>query len=487
MQGEEQLNEPPGEQHGGAEAPPAPLPGDAAVRKRVFGLAAPVIGENLLETLLGIVDTLLVAGLGTVAIAGVGTGQQTMYFVLAALSALSVGSSVLVAQAVGARDLARAGRLARQSLVWSAVLSIPLALAGVVLAVPIIGVFGLQPDVADIAVGYFRVTMGTVVVLVALIIGGGVLRGAGDGRTPMKVTALANVVNVVLSWALIYGHLGMPALGAVGSAWATFIARGVALALLLRALWHGRNGVRLRPEGDARPHSPWRPQWEVAGRVLRLGVPAALEQILMSVAFVTLTILVARLGTETLAAQRISMTALSFSFMPGFGFAMAATALVGQSVGARRPHDGAGVARVATRWAVFWMGTIGVLVFAFAEPLMQLFTRSPEVVRIGAEGLRVVAVTQPAWAVGMVQSGALRGTGDTRAPMVITTTGMWCAVGLAWLVVSVWGGGLPVVWGAFLVTSPIAAAVVTYRFRRRIRMLAKQEDGPAGEPPSREG
>ncbi|HJZ46763.1 MAG TPA: MATE family efflux transporter, partial [Roseiflexaceae bacterium] len=149
------------------------------LRKRVLGLAGPVIGENFLETLLGIIDTVLVAGLGAVAIAGVGSALQVMFFLISALSALAIGSAVLVAQAVGAGDTARAGRLGRQSLLWSVLFSIPLSFGGYLLSGPIIGMFGLEPQVAAIGVQYLQVTMGTVVVLVALFIGGGVLRGAG--------------------------------------------------------------------------------------------------------------------------------------------------------------------------------------------------------------------------------------------------------------------------------------------------------------------
>src|SRR5690242_5311750 len=158
-------------------AEPTALIGKDDLRRRVLGLAAPMIGENFLETLLGIVDTLLVAGLGAVAIAGVGSALQIMFFLISALSALAIGSSVLVAQAVGARDLARAGQLGRQSLIWSVLCSIPLSLGGLLLARPVIGLFGLEPQVAAIGVQYLQVTMGTVVVLVALFIGGGVLRG----------------------------------------------------------------------------------------------------------------------------------------------------------------------------------------------------------------------------------------------------------------------------------------------------------------------
>lgn len=437
----------------------------AALRRRVLGLAWPVIGENLLETLLGIVDTWLVGGLSTAAVAGVGTGLQIMFFLLAALSALSVGSSILVAQAIGAVDPRRANQIARQSLVWSVLLSVPLAVVGLALAHPLIGLFGMSPEVTRIGADYFRVTMGTVVVLVALTIGGGVLRGAGDSRTPMVVTAIANVLNVALAFGLIYGRFGLPAMGAVGSAWATFFARAVALALMLFALWKGRNGITITGKWG------WRPDWSVAREVLKLGVPASVEQLVMASAFLVLTVLVARLGTDTFAAMRISMSALSLSFLPGFGFGMAATALVGQSIGAQRPQLGAGIAQIATTWAVLWMSTMGAFIFLFAEPIMHLFIQSPHVAQIGAQGLRIVALTQPFWAIGMVQSGALRGTSDTRTPLLISSVGMWATVLLVWLGLKFVGGGLGMFWGAFLITSPVTAGMTWWCFRRRVREL----------------
>lgn len=448
------------------EAPAAAPEQPAALRRRVLNLAWPVIGENMLETLLDIVNTVLVASLGAVALAGVGSSLQIMFFVLAALAALSVGSSVLVAQAVGARDMARASRLARQSLLWSVIFAVPLAVVGWSLAGSIIGIFGVAPDVARVGTDYLQVAMGTVVVLVTLIIGGGVLRGAGDSRTPMLVALAANVINVGLAYCLIYGYAGLPALGAVGSAWATFISRSIALLLLLGALWRGRNGVSIAGRGG------WLPDWSVARQVLGLGIPASVEQLLLALGFLVLTILVAHLGTDTLAAQRIAMSALSFSFLPGIGFGIAATALVGQSIGARRPDAAAGVARIATWWAVIWMGTMGLLMLIFAPAIMRVFTSEPQVIQVGAAGLRVMAFTQPFWAVGMVRSGALRGTGDTRFPLIIGSLGIWSAVLLVWLTLTFIGGGLPAVWAAFLVTSPITAVLTWLRFRHRVQELS---------------
>src|SRR5262249_40996057 len=140
----------------------------AALRRRVLGLAGPVIGENLLETLLGIVDTALVAHLGATAIAGVGGALQVMFLLIAALSALAGVSSGLSAQAIGAGTPQRASQLARQSLLWSGILSVPLAIGGLLASGPIVAMFGMEPEVAQIATSYLQVTMGTVVVLVAL-------------------------------------------------------------------------------------------------------------------------------------------------------------------------------------------------------------------------------------------------------------------------------------------------------------------------------
>src|SRR4029079_4109340 len=318
-----------------------------------------------------------------------------------------------------------------------------------------------EPEVAAIGTQYLQVTMATVVVLVALFISSGVLRGAGDSHTPRRVTALANLVNVVLAYGLIDGLFGLPALGPVGSAWATFLARGLALALLLVALWRGKGGVTIRG-------GSWRPDFGVARQVLGIGIPAALEQMLATAAFLALALVVARLGTDVLAAQRITFNALSLSFLPGIGFGIAATTLVGQILGARRIAEGAAAARVATRWAVIWMSAIAALLIIFAPQVFALFTNDAAVTAEGVPGLRVLALTQPFWAVLFVQAGALRGTGNTRFPLLVTGSSIWAAVGLAYVLIETLGGGLVSIWAAFLMLAPLMAFLMRRRFGRTV-------------------
>ena len=450
----------------GPTAPPRP-----SAQKRVFKLAWPVIGESFLETLLMVVDTWMVAQLSTAAIAGVGASVQVLFFVIAALGALSVGSSVLVAQAYGAGRLVEAARLARQSIVWSVILSLPLALTGYFLAGPVIGLFGVEADVARIGREYLQVTMATVVVLIVLMIGGGALRGLGDSQTPMRVTALANFVNVFLTYGLIFGAAGLPALGAVGSAWGTFLSRLLAAVLLLIVMWRGRQGVSISGRSN------WLPEIGAASSVLRIGVPAALEQLLTSAAFTSMTAIVATLGTAALASHRIAFNVLSLSFLPGFGFAIAATALVGQSVGAREPEEGAEAAAIATRWAVVWMAGMGVVSYLLAEPIMRLFSQEAAVVDAGVAAVRVVALAQPFWAVLFVQSGALRGMGNTSFPLRANTGGLWSTMIIAWLAVNYLDGGIAHVWGVFLITSPIMSIVLWKRFRRAVGEWSDEEKG----------
>lgn len=428
------------------------------VRRRVFDLAAPVIGENLLQTLLGITDTWLVAGVGTVALAGVGAALQIVFVLLAALSALSVGASVLVAQAVGAANLSEASRMARQALLWSLLIAVPLTAIGLPLTPTLVSFFGLEADVAAVARDYLAVNMGAVATLTLMLLASAVLRGAGDARTPMLVTLLSNVINVLLTWALIYGELGLPALGPVGSAWGTVIARGIGAVILVVVLLQGRNGVRVGGGGS------WLPRLGALGAIVGIGMPAAFEELLIIGAFATLTPIVAALGTEALAAHRVVINILSLSFLPGVGFGLAATALVGQAVGAGSPDEARAATTIALRWALLWMGALGLLFLIFARPLTGLFGDDPALVDAAASAIVAVTLAQPLWAASFVYAGALRGTGDTRTPLVITGAMMWAAVAIGFLglrfLPQLW-----LVWAAFLITGPIE----TYLFWRAWR------------------
>jgi multidrug resistance protein, MATE family len=194
-----------------------PDPGAVVVepmtQRRVLTLAIPIIGENLLQTAVGAVDTFMVARLGAAAVAGVGTGFELVFFIISILSAIDIGATVLVSQAIGAGEQQRANHLARQAILWGLLLAIPVSIGMYVSAPSIIGLFGTKPDVAAAATTYLQVTAATGIALFLSFVCGAVLRGAGDSRTPLVAAVMANIINVAVAYILIFGHFGFPALG----------------------------------------------------------------------------------------------------------------------------------------------------------------------------------------------------------------------------------------------------------------------------------
>jgi multidrug resistance protein, MATE family len=432
-------------------------------QRRVLALATPIIGENLLQTMVGAVDTFMVARLGAAAVAGVGTGFEIVFFIISILSAIDIGATVLVSQAIGAEERHRANHLARQAIVWGLLLAVPVSVAMYFAAPSIIGLFGTESDVAAAATTYLQITAATSVALFLSFVCGAVLRGAGDSRTPLAAAVIANVVNVAVAYVLIFGHFGFPALGVAGSAIGAAVGRGIGAAYMLFAMARGRKAISLHGGWG------WRPEFPIARQLLTLGVPAAVEQVLSSGAFMTLIAVVALIGTSALAAQQIAFTALSIAFLPAFGFSIAATALVGQSIGARVPTDARTAWTIALRWSLVWMGIGGVLTFAFCDRVMALFSSDPEVIAAGVAALRALSLALPFWALWFVSGGSLRGSGDTRTPLFIGASTMWLAVLFAWIFVRWFHGGLGLVWLAFVLTTSPASVLLGWAFLRRIR------------------
>lgn len=404
----------------------------------------------------------MVARLGAYAVAGVGTGFELVFFIISILSAIDIGATVLVSQAIGAGDQRRANLLARQAIALGLILAIPVSIGMFFAAPAVIGLFGVAADVAAAATTYLQITAATSIALFLSFVCGAVLRGAGDSRTPLKAAVLANIINVIVAYVLIFGHLGLPALGVAGSALGAAAGRSVGAAYMLVAMRRGRKAISLSGSWG------WIPRFETARQLLTLGVPAALEQVLSAGAFTTLIAVVALIGTPALAAQQITFTALSLAFLPAFGFSIAATALVGQSIGARVPSDARLASRIALRWALVWMGIGGVLAFLLSERVMGIFSADPEVISSGANALRALSIALPFWALWFVSSGSLRGSGDTRTPLFIGASTMWLAVGIAWVAVRWFEGGLGTVWLAFVLTTAPASILMWWAYRRRI-------------------
>jgi putative MATE family efflux protein len=412
-----------------------------------------------LHTVVGFVDMWIVSALGTRAVAGVGLAHQIHFALFAVLAAVSTGTVALVARFVGAGDAREADRILRMSVLLSCILGA--ALMGLLpLTQTIVGTFGVESEVRAIGGSYlFILLLFNVPLYVSVVLSMGV-RGAGDVRTPLIVGAIVNAVNVVLNYGLVYGRLGMPELGTDGSALGTGIAMALG-AVIYVGLWAAdalavpRHGwVRGLDRGCAR-------------RILRIGIPTAIEQGAFQLGLLLFIRIVGRFGTEPVSAYIIGVRILALSFVPGLGFSTAGGTLVGQHLGAEDPDEAARAGWRATFGAMAVMGGVGLAIILAARPIAQVFGATGALtVDLTVAFIYILGAAQPLMAVEFALGGALRGAGDTRFPLVAILTGLF-AVRLAGalVVADLLGGSVVAVWSCLLADYLVKAGMLATRFR----------------------
>ena len=419
-----------------------PVSSDAGeIRRAVLGLAWPSILENFLHAALGFVTTLMVARLGAAAVAGVGTASQVQVVVITAFFSVSMGTTVLIAHAFGAGRLESEGdRITKQSVVAGSVLALVLTPLTILTASPVMRALGAEPDVVSEGAKFLQITALSFVFMAVMFIISGALRGVGDTRTPMIVTIFMNLANIGLAYALIFGFMFIPDMGVTGAALAMVFARAFGMLAMAAVLLHGHRGLSIAGSDG------WRPNPDRLKRLADIGLPSMGESVLRSGGQIAFVVIVFMLGTAVTAGNQVAQNAMFLSMFPGFGFAMAATSLVGQSLGAKNPARARHVGMTATRWCVGWMSAMGVIFFVFATPIMEFGARGEEkaaIIAAGVEALQLIAFIQPPLAIGFVMAGILRGAGDTRFPMFSTSITMWLLrVPLAYLLGVQFGWGL---------------------------------------------
>lgn len=407
--------------------------------------------------MVGIVDTYLVGHLGAAALSAVGLANQGVLLSTAFFSAVGVGTTALVARHVGAQEPEAANRIAGQSLLLSSVIGLVVAILFFSLAEPIMILLNAPADVVAPGTTYLQVVAPSFFMAALMFVGMAAMRGAGDTRTPMVVMGVVNALNIVVAYACIYGLGPIPTLGVAGSAIGAAMGRGIGGLVILSLLIRGNSGLRLSLSG-------LRPDLAQVGRILNIGLPAGMEMLSMRFGQTVYAVVVAGLGTAAFAAHQVALTSESLAFMPGFGFGVAATTLVGQGLGAKDPRFAEESGYISQRLAMLVMSAIGVIFFILASQLIGLFTNDPEVIALGIWPLRLVAFSQPALATAMVLAGGLRGAGDTRTTFLITTLGFWLLrIPLAiWLVQ---GYGLIGAWIAMGVDLNVRGLTIWLRFR----------------------
>lgn len=444
---------------------------DRELRGKVWALALPAIGEQLLALGVGVSDTFLsghlsntaMAQLGydrAVAVDTVGMASTAAWVVLTAFFAVNIGVTALVARATGAKDTNLARRAAAQGIILGIIAGIVMLGLAVPLASLITNVLGVSGQVASLGATYIRIySLGLPATGVASACTAA-MRGSGDGKRPLIVMLVVNGANIVGSWILMNGlqspHISP--MGVLGSACgaASGWALGAVLALFLLTRDHPRAPKLVR--------SALHLDRALAERILRVGLPSAAELVVFQIGIVSFLRFVVTLGPAAYAANTAINTVESMGSLPGFGFAVAATSLVGQALGASDPDLAKRVVWATMRPCVAVMGGMALLAALFPTVLLGMFVADSSVQVAGDIAMRFSVLTLPASAIAFVFIGTLRGAGDTKFPVIVRATGTWAIrVPLALALIPVLG--LPGARIAMATDFWAQAAITYWRFR----------------------
>lgn len=432
-------------------------------------LSIPAIIENLLITLVSIVDTAMVGALGAAATTAVALVASPIWVVNAISMAINAGCSVLVARYVGARDMDGARRGARETLVLGLGFGF-IAFAVMWGLAPLIPVWmGGAPEVCPESTLYLRtVALGYPLYHMGVILNGAI-RGYGNTPTPMKITAVANSLNIVGNFLLIYEtrdinifgssmHIWGAGLGVRGAAIATAFSTAVSGLMALLYLVMSKSDFRI----------DFSESFRLVKRdmqdVVHVGLPAAVERVTINLGQVIFIRIVASLGTVMLAAHHIAVNAESICYQPGYGMQSAGTALAGQAIGAGDEEMAEDYTKIVLWLSIGIMTFNALMMYIFADPFISLFTPDADVRLNAVMALRLVAYAQPFFGMYIVGTGLLRGLGDVKIAVPVSIISMWfIRIPLAMLIVNVLGMGLKGAWYAMVIDLVLRGIFILFR------------------------
>ncbi len=433
---------------------------EGSLTRGIALLAIPTILEMAMESTFGLVDAFWVARLGADAIAAVGLTESLIVMIFSIAAGLSMAATATVARRVGEKDREGASIAAVQAIVCGLAIAIVTGICGALYAPHLLRLMNASSGVVAIGSRYTRIMLGGNACILLLFLINGVFRGAGDPVLAMRTLWLANLVNLALDPCLIYGFFGFPRLGLTGAAVATTTGRSIGVLYQLWILFRGNGRITV-----ARRHM--RVDWEVLGRMLRLGGTTIVQYFISTASWVSLARINAMFGSAAVAGYTLSIRVILFALMPSWGICSAAATLVGQNLGAKKPERAERAVWLAGVYNMVFLTLVGTAFFALAHPIITQFTGDAQVVAMGVSCLQLVSLGYPFYAWGMTMEQAFNGAGDSKTPTWINLFCYWLfQIPLAlWLARSA-GYGPRGVYLAICTAESLLAVIAVVLFRR---------------------
>jgi putative MATE family efflux protein len=391
---------------------------EGPIAAAIWSLTLPMMLGNIARTTFSLVDTYFVGRLGAAALTAVGVSGQILMLLSTVFMGIATASTAMVARAVGAKDQERANHVAGQSLTLTFMIAAVLTAAGYALSSDMLRLLDVTEDVVALGTGYLQVSFLGMLAALAMFMTAGILRGAGDAKTPLIIGLGAMLLNIVLDPVLIFGLCGLPELGVNGAALASVIAQVLAFVAGLVVLMGGKFGVRVTARSLI-------PNAATLWRMIAIGVPNTVQMSLRFLMGLVLAKIVAPFGTAVVAAFTVGNRLQMLGFMPTFALGDASATLVGQNLGAGKPERAQRSVLISVAIAVSIMAAAAACLFFLGRPLTRVFSRDAAVIEAGATFLRISAIGYIFAGVSIVLSRSITGAGDTVPPMFINLFALW--------------------------------------------------------------
>ncbi|MCJ7449625.1 MAG: MATE family efflux transporter [Bacteroidales bacterium] len=433
---------------------------EGKLSRAILLLSIPAVLEMIMESIFVIVDIFFVSKLGADAVATVGLTESLITIVYAISLGLATATTSMVSRRIGEKNPDKASRTAFQAILTGIVVSLIIGIPGAIYAGNLLDLMGASSAITSQMSGYATIMLGGNIVIMLLFIINAIFRSAGDAVVAMRVLWVGNIINIILDPCLIFGLGPFPELGVAGAAVATTTGRGIAVLYQFYLLFFGRKRIQLSIQHFGI-------DFKIIARLIRLSMGSIGQNLIGTSSWIALVRIISVFGSEIVAGYTIAIRIINFVLLPSWGISNAASTLVGQNLGAKKPER-AERAVMITGWVnMILLGIVGLVLVIIPAPFIRLFIQDPSVLDAGIKCLRIVSIGFIAYGFGMVLVNSFNGAGDTTTPLKINIFAYWIIeIPFAWLLAIKSGFNEEGVFWAIVIAESIMTIVAYMVFRR---------------------
>jgi len=433
---------------------------EGSLSRAILLLSIPAVLEMVMESIFVIADIFFVSKLGANAVATVGLTESMMTIIYAISIGLGTATTSLVSRRIGEKNPDAASVAAFQAILTGIIVSLLIGIPGALFSKKLLGMMGASQPIVEIMSGYTTIMLGGNIVIMMLFIINAIFRSAGDAAVAMKVLWIGNIINIILDPCLIFGLGPFPHMGVTGAAVATNIGRGTAVLVQFYLLFFGKKRIRLSIKH-------LEVNFRIMLKLLKLSIGSIGQNLIGTTSWIALVRIISMFGSEVVAGYTIAMRIIGFTLLPSWGISNAASTLVGQNLGAKKPARAERAVWVTGWINMILLGIIGLILVLFPEIFIRIFIGNETVVKSGVLGLRIVSIGFVAYGLGMVLVNSFNGAGDTSTPLKINIFAFWCIeIPLAWLLAIKAGFNEEGVFIAIVVAESLMTLIAWLVFRR---------------------